>query len=260
MSDTKKRILTAAVLVAIIIPPFLAGGIWIDLLMAVISFFGAYELASMSDQKPHWGMTILTAAAIILLYHLKGERILAGFALWIIVLFAIHIIYEPFSTDQVVYIYAISGIVAMAWNCVERIYDTALGPNAMIYVALACFLCDTGAWFFGRKFGRHKMIPRISPKKTWEGSIGGYLTGFLISLIYGLLFIPAMPKGLLVCGSLVLPAAAEIGDLSFSSTKRHFGIKDFGKLLPGHGGILDRIDSLVFCFMAFNALMLAWGI
>lgn len=104
------------------------------------------------------------------------------------------------------------------------------------------------------------MIPRVSPNKTWEGSVGGFVCGFLGSLIYGLITLQSLPLSLIICGSIILPLAAQVGDLSFSSIKRRFGIKDFGNFLPGHGGILDRIDSIVFCLMTFNAMMILWGV
>ena len=128
----------------------------------------------------------------------------------------------------------------------------------MLYVALATYMCDTGAYFFGVFFGKHKLIPRVSPNKTWEGSIGGYAVGAVISFVFGFFLIKDLPVSLLAVGSLTLPILAQLGDLSFSSVKRHFGIKDFGSLFPGHGGVLDRIDSLIFCLMWFNALLILW--
>ena len=130
----------------------------------------------------------------------------------------------------------------------------------MLYVCLACFMCDTGAYFFGVSLGKHKMIPEVSPNKTWEGSIGGYVTGLVVSLVYGLLVLKQLPSMLIIAGSVVLPLVAQVGDLSFSSIKRRFEIKDFSNLIPGHGGILDRIDSLVFCLMVFNSLMILFGV
>jgi phosphatidate cytidylyltransferase len=82
----------------------------------------------------------------------------------------------------------------------------------------------------------------------------------LAALIYGLIALKNVPVSFVICGSIVLPLVAQIGDLSFSSIKRRFGIKDFGNFLPGHGGVLDRIDSIVFCLMCFNAMLILWRI
>lgn len=148
-------------------------------------------------------------------------------------------------------------------RCVGRVYQADAkwtGWMLMLYIAAACYLCDTGAYFFGVAFGKHKMIPEISPNKTWEGSAGGYFSGLIGSLLVGYFGLKELPFTLILCGSLILPLVAQIGDLAFSSIKRNFKIKDFGNLLPGHGGILDRVDSLIFCLMVFNALMIIWGV
>ena len=108
--------------------------------------------------------------------------------------------------------------------------------------------------------GKHKMIPHVSPNKTWEGAIGGYLIAAAISTVFGLYVLTTLPSSLVITASLVLPFVAQVGDLSFSSIKRHFQIKDFGNLFPGHGGVLDRVDSIIFCLVVFNGLMILWGI
>ena len=125
----------------------------------------------------------------------------------------------------------------------------------MLYLILACYVTDTMAYFTGYKFGKHKMIPRISPKKTWEGAIGGYIFGFLVSLIFGLFF-TNLKWGIIVVSSLILPIISQIGDLSFSAIKRNYNVKDFGSIFPGHGGVLDRIDSLLFCIICFYGLII----
>ena len=99
------------------------------------------------------------------------------------------------------------------------------------------------------------MIPEVSPNKTWEGAIGGFATGCIISMIYGFVVLPQMPTALTIAASVLLPVAAQVGDLSFSSIKRKFGIKDFGNLIPEHGGVLDRVDSLLFCLVVFYGLV-----
>ncbi|MGB4985330.1 MAG: CDP-archaeol synthase, partial [Erysipelotrichaceae bacterium] len=92
----------------------------------------------------------------------------------------------------------------------------------------------------------HKLIERISPKKTIEGSISGTLCSIIVSVIFMYFFLDLQNLGVEIILAVFIPVVAQIGDLSFSVVKRHFDIKDFGKLLPGHGGILDRLDSLLF--------------
>ncbi len=115
----------------------------------------------------------------------------------------------------------------------------------LIFTLAATWACDTAAYFTGMAFGRRRLAPALSPKKTLEGSLGGFagsiLVGFVFSLIYD--FLP-LPKLLLL--SLSVGAAAQVGDLLESAFKRQAGIKDSSDLIPGHGGILDRIDSTLF--------------
>ena len=116
----------------------------------------------------------------------------------------------------------------------------------IILALTVTWLNDTGAYFAGRAFGRRKLYPRISPSKTWEGAIGGAAGSILGALIVQQLWLPRLPAwgaALVGVGAAVL---GPIGDLSESMLKRAFGAKDSGRLLPGHGGILDRIDALLF--------------
>ena len=123
------------------------------------------------------------------------------------------------------------------------------------YVYLICFIgawvTDTFAYFMGKLFGKHKLIPEISPKKTVEGSIGGIVFCVISMLIYGYI-IHMATKGtvhanylLLAVGGVFVSFVSQIGDLCMSAIKRTYGIKDYGKLFPGHGGVLDRFDSVL---------------
>ena len=124
---------------------------------------------------------------------------------------------------------------------------------------------DIGAYFVGILFGKHKMNPRISPKKTWEGFVGGIVISTLFSTLFALIMAlvhrPILPRFDLnqiywvVLVSIVMPLAGDIGDFVFSAIKRNEGIKDFSNLLPGHGGILDRIDSMLFASGSIAAMI-----
>jgi phosphatidate cytidylyltransferase len=128
--------------------------------------------------------------------------------------------------------------------------DPGLGLWTLSLPLVASFATDTGAYFAGRFFGRHKLAPEISPGKTLEGSMGGILFSFLALLAYTALVREVFPFGLLELWlfSLLLSLAAQLGDLVESMLKRFAGVKDSGRFLPGHGGLLDRIDSLLFTF------------
>ncbi len=135
--------------------------------------------------------------------------------------------------------------------------------HGSLYVLLpfvAAFSCDGGAYFSGLAFGRHKMTPRLSPHKTIEGSIGGFLSSIVLMLVYGLILKAAkFEVNFLVMGAygFLGALACELGDLSFSAVKRICGIKDYGTLIPGHGGMLDRFDSM-FWTAALMELLVSW--
>ena len=119
------------------------------------------------------------------------------------------------------------------------------------------YLTDAFALFCGRAFGKHKLNERISPNKTIEGAIGGYLITSIICLIIGLIGVKNVSLSMVVVGSFTYTAVGQVGDLAFSAIKRHYGIKDFGNIFPGHGGVLDRIDSLTFnCLWTLCLMML----
>jgi phosphatidate cytidylyltransferase len=120
-------------------------------------------------------------------------------------------------------------------------------PQGIAWIAVALvttWLSDTGAYFVGTWLGKHKFVPRLSPKKTWEGVVGGWVGAEIGGVALGQLVGLAVWQGLIV--GLVVAVLAPLGDLSISMVKRDVGVKDTGKLIPGHGGALDRIDSLLF--------------
>ncbi len=158
-------------------------------------------------------------------------------------------------------IFGLLTIVPFFWGMVSlRQYGYAdnhhTGAWWLLYVMLLVWGADSGAFLFGKLFGKHKLAPKVSPGKTWEGLIGGLLTSALISWLFGL-FVPLSlsPSTLLIC-SVVATLASVLGDLTESMFKREAGIKDSGNLIPGHGGILDRIDSLTAAVPVFACLML----
>jgi phosphatidate cytidylyltransferase len=120
------------------------------------------------------------------------------------------------------------------------------GERWMLLLLLGTFATDTGAYAVGRLIGKHKLAPRVSPAKTVEGAIGGiaFAIGAVVALDY-LLALPHDPVRFVALG-MAIAVAAEAGDLAESAVKRRLGVKDMGRLFPGHGGVLDRLDSVLF--------------
>jgi phosphatidate cytidylyltransferase len=153
---------------------------------------------------------------------------------------------------------AVAGFLVLvpAWLALSQLH--AHNPQLMLFLLLLVVAADVGAYFAGRRFGRIKLAPRVSPGKTWEGVGGGVLGATVIALVgvvwLGMPFVPFI--GLCV----VVVLASIVGDLTESLFKRHAGLKDSGNLLPGHGGVLDRVDSITAAAPVFLLGLQALGL
>jgi phosphatidate cytidylyltransferase len=153
------------------------------------------------------------------------------------------------------------GILYYGWlgSYAILIRDLPEGRGWLFLAVSAAFATDTGAYFFGRALGRHRLAPLISPRKTWEGAAAGWACGSVTVLaLDALLGLPASRGDMLVAAA-AFPVAAELGDLVKSAIKRSLGVKDFGRILPGHGGMADRIDSMLFAIPLLY-LWLEWNL
>jgi phosphatidate cytidylyltransferase len=137
-----------------------------------------------------------------------------------------------------------------------RLHHLTAGRHWLMFALMVNWIGDTGAYYAGRKFGRHKLAPSVSPGKTWEGAAASAITG----IVFGLIYLPLAITGtsFLKAGILAATAniAGQIGDLAESAIKRGAGVKDSGTLLPGHGGMLDRVDSTLFALPVVYTLVI----
>ncbi|EKE69206.1 phosphatidate cytidylyltransferase [Gallaecimonas xiamenensis] len=148
-------------------------------------------------------------------------------------------------------------VVLRSWRYQE---DPLFGAWAILFVLLLVWAADTGAYFAGRTFGKHKLSPKVSPNKTLEGAAGGLLLAMAICAACLYLRPASISASAIVVASALTVLASILGDLSESMFKREAGIKDSGSILPGHGGILDRIDSITAAAPIFVLVMLAMGV
>lgn len=242
-----KRLFTALILLVIALPCIYFQGLPFRLLVTGFLLLGVWETLDL--YRKTWSMFSFILMCLVLLISIAIVPALSAIMLLIIACSIILIKDSNVSIDQVAIVFMNSCLFILAINALKIIGDTMYGWF-YIFIFAASLLCDTGAYFVGMSIGKHKLCPRLSPKKSVEGAIGGWIVGCLGSLAIAYGFTTAfsihVDWTLLIACGLIIPLLSEIGDLYFSSIKRHVGIKDFGTIFPGHGGGLDRIDGLLF--------------
>lgn len=251
----KTRVITAIGILACVIPPLLLGGWLLNLLIAFIIIAGGIELLGLSEHKDHWPAVVLPLAIIcvFVLTFCTESLVLPLLGVFMLGMLSIPVFSEKFPAKDSFHCIGCIALFALIARSFLYIYE----KDAMFiwYIIIATYVCDTAAYLCGRFFGKHKLNPRVSPKKTWEGSIGGWFFGAVLSFAFACLCIDNVSVTGMLFASMILTITGQIGDLAFSAIKRSYGIKDFSNLLPGHGGVLDRVDSLVFNFICFYLML-----
>lgn len=259
------RILTG-VIAFIVFLPFLVHSdtIAYPIAMALCSVLSTYEMIRCVGLHKKHHVTIplcLAAAALPLCVRLISgvhNTLLVAVAVCLVCMLymlAVTIFsHGSINITQSMTAFAVGFYIIAAFACMVflRDFDEA-GAYLYLLVFLGAWVPDTFAYFTGRLFGKHKLIPDVSPKKTVEGAIGGALFCVLAFVGFGFLYNSfwlvegrnALPIWLMAVAGLLSALVSMIGDLSMSVIKRHYGIKDYGRLLPGHGGFLDRFDSVL---------------
>ena len=249
----KQRFLTALAITAVVLPTFLYGGWPFTLVVFFFILTSLYEIYAVKKQVwPIW-LYVLMVLTIILFSSFNLITMYIAFIILLMGLFLITITFDWFTPMDASYIFTMLMLLSTALRSV--FLTVSYGRIELVYILVVTYLTDTGAYFAGYFFGKNKLNERISPKKTIEGAIGGWAVGALSGLVFAYFLVDRLPFSFLVVTSLILPIVAQLGDLAFSSIKRYFNIKDFGMVFPAHGGVLDRIDSLLFSLMTFYVLI-----
>jgi phosphatidate cytidylyltransferase len=252
----KHRVITGAVGVPLIILAIWFGDPWFSLLIAAAALAGTYEFYRMSNfdrREPLIYLGLLWALALVLSPHYRNPGVLPIVITATMVISLICLLLRP-SREKVFldWAWTIVGALYVGWMLSYwlRLRGLEYGQNWVYLAMLTTFANDTGAYFIGRARGRHKLASAISPSKTREGAIGGLISAILAAIVIAMVLNLISPFTftywqIMLLGFLV-SIFAQIGDLVESLLKRNTGAKESGNLLPGHGGILDRFDSLIF--------------
>jgi phosphatidate cytidylyltransferase len=268
----KQRLLTALVLGGLIVWGILAlPTAYLALVFALFALIGAWEWGRMSGFQ-HLGArmiyvvcvaVLLTACWFALQSMVFSRAIIYAAVLWWLVAW-VWLLNYPLGEHNTAFTYVLKGaagalVLVPTWSALVILHRGALhGPVWVLFVVALAWVADSGAYVAGRRWGRHKLASRVSPGKTWEGVYGALLSVLVYATLMG--FLLGIRDGRLfafIALSLCLVPVSVVGDLFESMLKRHQGLKDSGQLLPGHGGMLDRIDSLTAAAPAF-VLGLLW--
>ncbi len=256
-----------AILISPLIIVLLIGGVYLKIITFLLSIMGMYEVYKVINSGNKFNSIPIIGFALLALYYLTGISIeTLGYMLIIstLLLLCIPVINLKYNFADMFLTLGVFIYVGVFLSLIPNIYDMQGGNYLIWLIFLSSWIGDTAAYYSGRFLGKHKLCPDVSPKKTVEGSIGGLIGSILSCGLFGI-----VTQGYLFHISLIhfflMGALAGIlgqfGDLTASSIKRYFKVKDYSHLIPGHGGILDRFDSIIFSSVAiFMYLSLILGL
>jgi phosphatidate cytidylyltransferase len=251
----KTRLLSGIVLVALALILIITGGDILLLSTLLIACIGMFELYRIFHIEKTVVAIIGYAAATLYYANLRfgflPDIMMFVLGFLILLMFAYVFTYPKFHTEQILAAYFGVFYVAVMLSYVYQTRQMAAGAYIVWLIFLCSWGCDTCAYCVGVLFGKHKMSPKLSPKKSVEGAVGGVVGAMLLTALYSVIFRNAMGITTAQVWMLALIGGAGalismVGDLTASAIKRNYEIKDYGKLIPGHGGILDRFDSVIF--------------
>ncbi|MGV3488282.1 MAG: phosphatidate cytidylyltransferase [Tuberibacillus sp.] len=249
----KERIITGVVAGALFLALLYIGHLPFSLLITLIACISFHELIAMTkSEKVLFAEVLGVITVIFLVLHdqLDDYLNLSMIDLWLVltVLLLLTSVFtnNKFHYGQAAFVSFSAFYIGLSFHYFVLARENGLG--VILFILILVWTTDSGAYFVGRKLGKHKLAPHISPNKTIEGMVGGVVLAIVAAIIFqsiaGVTELDSMVKLLGV--AILISIFGQLGDLAESGLKRHFDIKDSGKILPGHGGLLDRFDSFIF--------------
>lgn len=257
----KQRVSSAIIAILILIPFLKLGGIFFHLGVYVLSLLGLKEFMSIKETKKTIPLFVKFISYIILTLIMFGNsyndinflidyRIIAGAFLVYLMPTVLYHNNDKYSIVDAFYLLGGIFFLGISFGLLVIVRNQSL--NLLIYLLIITVFTDTFAFVTGKLIGKNKLLESISPKKTWEGSIGGTLMATIVGVMfYSMIVNTEAALTTVIALSIFLSIISQFGDLVFSSIKRYFGKKDFSNIMPGHGGILDRLDSIIFVLIGY---------
>lgn len=279
-SSLPRRIAVAAVAIPTSFALVYLGGWWLVGTVVVLGLLGTaelYRLAGAQGIAPlrlvGYGGTVLAPVAVFFGVHgtVRPVWLVYAAALWVILTMALAVTGRPperrplAAVAVTVFATIYTALLPASILVLRAGGRTALQGTALVFLAFAVtWACDSAAMTGGAMIGGPKFAPTVSPNKTWAGTISGTVIAAVAAPLYGWLFLRPVgihiPLGTLIFLGVILSIVGQIGDLAESLLKREVGVKDSGSFFPGHGGVLDRLDSLYWVLPVTALLLTAWGV
>jgi phosphatidate cytidylyltransferase len=251
-----KRLIVSIILIPVGVVLIKLGGWPFTLFISALLGLAAWEFCNLFAKSGHAPATFIVISGVV---SLAITRLISGFehqdlilTVSVLALMCYHLVAYEKGRELAATDFAVSlgGLVYLG-ILGSHLISLRMLPDGLWWFMLIlpiAWVADSGAFFIGSRFGKHRIAPRLSPKKSWEGYLGGIATGILAGILFSILWglkTPAITIQRGIIAGLVLSVFPTLGDLGESMLKRQFGVKDSGNILPGHGGILDRIDSWI---------------
>src|SRR5690625_732266 len=260
----KQRMITAIIALLILIP-IIVYGKWPFILFAyLLATIGLYEMMRMYNKDKGIIYVVITLPFLWLLLMPYNELTFFTYTfdkysiitLFLLLLLTFSVLTKnSFTFDQASFLLFATVYIGTAFYFLLNI--RMAGLNYFLFILFIVWATDSGAYFIGKFFGKRKLWPAISPNKTIGGAIGGLVIALIVGIVFHLVYAFEYSIPYVIFITIVISVVGQIGDLVASAIKRHYNIKDFGKLFPGHGGVLDRVDSLLFVFIVLHLLQFA---
>ena len=259
----KQRVISAIVAFLIFIPIFIIGGKVFNVAFYILTLIGLREFMNARETEKKFPdfIRLISYILISFLYFINtydmgmsfaiDYRIIAGLSLALLLPVILYHNEKVYNVRDAFYL--LGGVFFLGFSMSLFYMYRSHSLSLIIFLFLITMITDSYAYFTGRLIGKTKLIESISPNKTWEGTIGGSFVGTFVCTVYYLTIIDQDASIFAVAlVVLLLSVIGQLGDLFFSAIKRRFKIKDFSNLMPGHGGVLDRLDSIIFVMLTFT--------